>query len=101
MAVLFHSLDGMDWIGHTKWLSSNHECDWYGITCDDDFRIVKIELAHNRLSGTIPAEIAEFMDLQMLNLSRNPYVMGTIPWEVFELEYLDVDVSGTSVDLVV
>jgi hypothetical protein len=61
LAVLFHSLGGMDWIDPIEWLSSNHECNWYGVTCFDDLRIVKIELA------------------QMLNLSRNPDVMGTIP----------------------
>jgi hypothetical protein len=81
LAVLFHSLGGMDWIDRTMWLSSNPECDWYGVTCYDDSREVKIELPDNGLvAGTIPAELSELKDLQMQNLSGKRYVMGNITW---------------------
>lgn len=44
---------------HTVWLSSKPECEWYGVTCDDDNRILGLVLKDNGLIGEIPPEIGK------------------------------------------
>jgi hypothetical protein len=101
LSVVFNSLGGLHWENNTRWLSSNHECEWYGIVCDEDHDILlEINLSANNLYGTIPPEVAWLSNLQALDLSMNLGIVDAIPQEFSALlEDLDYNVTGTSVEL--
>ena len=62
LAVLYHAMNGKEWVQCNNvhavsdlcwifggkaiyhWLSSKNECEWYGITCDDEGLVLKIRL---------------------------------------------------------
>mmetsp|Transcript_23675 Transcript_23675/g.58040 ORF Transcript_23675/g.58040 Transcript_23675/m.58040 type:complete len:989 (-) Transcript_23675:62-3028(-) len=97
LAVLFYSTSGRDpkstdpimtsWKQHELWLTGGSYCEWHGIKCvgEDDYfvteangTIFSINLAENKLKGTIPSELAALSDLHSLNLKSNS-LKGTIP----------------------
>eukprot|EP00580_Thalassiosira_gravida_P019295 CAMPEP_0201663200 /NCGR_PEP_ID=MMETSP0494-20130426/5063_1 /ASSEMBLY_ACC=CAM_ASM_000839 /TAXON_ID=420259 /ORGANISM="Thalassiosira gravida, Strain GMp14c1" /LENGTH=690 /DNA_ID=CAMNT_0048141739 /DNA_START=37 /DNA_END=2109 /DNA_ORIENTATION=+ len=65
---------------HKVWLSSTHECEWYGVICSKDFVVRGVELMGNGLIGEIPPEISQLRFLQYLALNGN-CLYGTIPAE--------------------
>ena len=56
LIAFYRSANGDNWIINSNWLSDAPLNTWYGVTTDDGGRVTKLELAHNRLSGTIPSE---------------------------------------------
>lgn len=65
-----NSLPG--WRIFLNWLVSPNVCSWYGVECDSNGRVEKIDLYQNMLSGSIPPEV-EYLSgsLTELNLSGN------------------------------
>jgi hypothetical protein len=67
----------VDWKVSTNWQTKQHECTWYGITCSDDNTVSEISLPNNRLSGSLPHDLAlvgvggkiVYMDLSGNNIS--------------------------------
>lgn len=55
MAEFFYEQEGLTWADSTNWLSSRSVCSWYGITCNADRVISKIELGDNNLTGQVRA----------------------------------------------
>ncbi|KAL7519562.1 hypothetical protein ACHAWX_004320 [Stephanocyclus meneghinianus] len=47
-----------DWKVSTRWKTKQHECTWFGIKCSDNNTVSEISLPSNRMSGTLPREIA-------------------------------------------
>eukprot|EP00978_Attheya_sp_CCMP212_P029307 scaffold103639_cov67-Attheya_sp.AAC.6 len=71
-----------------QWLKGTNECEWYGISCQAEGRVVGIKLAGNNLKGTIPEEIGFFDNSVIeIELSVNQ-LTGTIPSEVGLLSLL-------------
>ena len=58
--ITFHlsTTPDFEWKVSTGWESEQHECSWYGISCSDNNTVSEISLPNNRLSGTLPHEIA-------------------------------------------
>jgi Leucine-rich repeat (LRR) protein len=56
-----------------NWFSSDNECEWTGITCNDDTEknIIAIRLSDMKLSGTVPSSIFSFYGLETIDLSNN------------------------------
>ncbi|KAL0226830.1 hypothetical protein P9112_014154 [Eukaryota sp. TZLM1-RC] len=54
-----------------------HHCDWYGVTCNQNKRVTKIDLQLNNLKGRLPRSTYCFPHLQTLYLQNN-YISGTI-----------------------
>jgi len=83
------------WKVSTGWKSNAPECSWFGIYCADDSIVTEINLSSNRMSGTIPPEIALSglgNEISKLNLSGNN-IQGNIPKEIGlfkSLEELDL-----------
>jgi len=103
MCVLHFATNGDFWNKKSNWLNAERsECDWYGITCDNENnRIKRIDLSENNITGTLPNEIASLSNLVTLNMSYDD-ISGTIPEEFFdllgELKKLDMQenqISGT------
>jgi len=61
------------WFSNTGWVQhAGDVCNWYGITCDSNNRVSKIQLDTNGLTGSFPAEVAYLMDsLYYIDLYNN------------------------------
>jgi hypothetical protein len=63
------------------------ECDWKGITCEND-TVTSLEFGNLQLGGTIPPEIGILQNVTFLDLSQNQ-LSGPIPEELYEMTRLD------------
>lgn len=76
-----------------RYLSDSHECEWMGISCDDNNMITEIRFSQNNLKGSLPKEISELSHLQALALEKG-FVSGVIPTTISDLwvlEEIDLD----------
>jgi len=66
MVAIFDSLGGINWI--EKWpITDCNPCGWFGVTCNEQGRVIEINLPNNRLAGNIPTQIGQLTALQKLN----------------------------------
>ena len=116
---IYTAANGLNW-GTTKWLTSAPVCEWEGVTCNQQGRIVKLTLqlsgmkgtlpdtigqldmltdlviSYTGLSGTIPRTLANLTNLQYLNLDYNRFE-GVIPSEIFSFPSLKlISISGNN-----
>lgn len=72
---------------------STHECDWLGIQCDAQKRVVAIELYGGEnpifLTGTLSSSIGQLSSMQFLHLVNHPGLKGTPPIELGSLTMLE------------
>ena len=90
---LYHATNGDNWRFNSGWSSgalgsSCIPCDWYGIVCNDDNRVIAINLDTNFMEGIIPSTISEINDLVLLDLNGNE-LKGIIPEEIGQLNELE------------
>eukprot|EP00562_Extubocellulus_spinifer_P013816 CAMPEP_0178558590 /NCGR_PEP_ID=MMETSP0697-20121206/10490_1 /TAXON_ID=265572 /ORGANISM="Extubocellulus spinifer, Strain CCMP396" /LENGTH=2669 /DNA_ID=CAMNT_0020191701 /DNA_START=259 /DNA_END=8268 /DNA_ORIENTATION=- len=103
---MYDETEGLQWTDHTNWFTSSDVCDWYGITCyeqgggDEAERVGhvrKIDLAENRVRGTLPESVWDLPFLEVLNLRDNPDVDVTFK-NIGNAKYLsNLIVSNTAV----
>lgn len=89
LVALFNATGGPQWTNRIGWTTSAPE--WYGVKVEGG-HVTAIELPVNKLTGTIPAAIADLPMLSTLNLSGNN-LTGTIPTAIGnfpELRFLDL-----------
>ncbi|KAF5773678.1 putative protein kinase RLK-Pelle-LRR-VIII-1 family [Helianthus annuus] len=72
-----------------SWDHSSDSCDssWEGISCTNG-RVTRITLANMQLSGELSGHIWQFTELQILDLSYNKELIGSLPPEVQNLRKL-------------
>lgn len=70
------------WLNNAGWATGSNVCDWTGIECNGDGRIVGMLLPENDLTGTLPNELGLFDFLETIDFSSN-------------LIYMDEDNHGT------
>ena len=103
LLVLSFTCGGDNWVGLSEpWtkLVDQHECEFDGVTCDADSRLVTtLKLQSFRLTGRLPKELALLPSLQVLDLSKNK-LEGPIPAVLFEqlvnLRELDLESNELS-----
>ena len=54
LTALYQSSSGPNWTVSTSWLDEISHCNWFGVTCDDNNRVSKVELSSNNLKGSVP-----------------------------------------------
>jgi hypothetical protein len=106
MAVLYYATNSVPndeveetipWIDGTGWLSDAHVCEgWRGIECNGQMHVKAITLKENRLTGSLPQELALLsQNLESIDLSTNMIIMEGDMYDVFktldQLETLILD----------
>lgn len=86
LIALYAATDGPHWKNDSNWLTDAPLRQWYGVSAVDG-RVVELYLASNGLTGTLPAEVAEFDKLESLSLQVNG-LTGPIPAELGHLAQL-------------
>ena len=79
LVAFYSATGGANWISSTGW-NSTTATSWLGVTVSGN-RVIGLTLPNNNLTGVIPAALADFPNLQILDLSGNR-LSGTIPPEV-------------------
>lgn len=87
---LYQSTNGANWDQNEKWLSSESECTWYGVTCDEtQSNVVDLGLYYNNLDGTLPASIGNLSRVRSLQFAGNQ-LRGEVPASLGALKQLEV-----------
>jgi Leucine-rich repeat (LRR) protein len=87
LVALYDSTYGANWTDNTNWLTEPVST-WFGVTVDDT-SVIEIELVNNNLSGTIPPQIGNLINLNTLDLGNNN-LFGPIPLEISALVNLKI-----------
>ena len=83
LVALYNATDGPNWANSTNWLSDKPLGDWHGVTTLKG-GVTKLVLFGNQLTGEIPAELANLVNLTHLSLTANQ-LTGEIPAELANL----------------
>lgn len=107
----FNATNGPNWTTKTNWLTDCNVCSWHGVTCGMGKRVAEIrlpnnglsgslpsslsalslfvlELADNKLSGSVPTPVGKLTNLQLLSLSNNQ-LSGAIPAQLANMGQLE------------
>ncbi len=95
LIALYNSTNGSNWDNNTNWLSAQPVDDWYGVTVSGG-HVTSINLNGNNLNGSLTKEFTYLPYLEILNLSQNPNLSGTIPTDLFYLTHMkEIDFEGS------
>ena len=102
---LFHATNGTapglfgGWCNSDGWLSGKSYCTWYGVTCDANGRVSKLDMndgrgcllpgsTGNSLVGPLPESIGLLTAMSTLNLGGNSGLGGALPDTIGQLKVL-------------
>ena len=88
LVALYQATSGQGWRNKELWLSDDPLGNWYGVETNGDGQVVALNLRRNGLSGTLPPEIGDLAELDILDLNVNPLLSGTLPPELAKLSKL-------------
>ncbi|MFK8161990.1 MAG: T9SS type A sorting domain-containing protein [Lewinella sp.] len=86
---LYQSANGPNWINRSGWELGNlgldcDYCQWAGVVCSPEDRVIALNLEDNNLSGSLPQSFSELDQISRLNLKR-----ANIGSSISELEGLN------------
>ncbi len=64
LVAFYNATDGENWFESNNWLSDAPLGEWYGVTTNDDGRVIALVPEDNNLSGEIPAELGSLSNLR-------------------------------------
>ncbi len=88
LVALYNATGGQNWNNYDNWSSEAPLGEWYGVTTDDNGRVVRLDLRSNWLEGEIPTELGILTSLEYLDLGFNG-LKGEIPPELGGLSNLE------------
>ncbi len=89
LVALYQATNGANWTNSDNWLTDTPIGRWHGVVSFNDGNVIGLVLSENGLEGTIPPEIGNLTNLDLLDLSGNE-LSGTIPPELSNLVNLRV-----------
>lgn len=105
LALFYYNTIGDDWNNcyansplcpASNWMSADHECNWFGVSCDGNDKVTEIKFESNNIAGFLPDEISALSSLKVLSLEKGS-LGGTIPstlGQLSELMVLDLDYNA-------
>ena len=90
LVAIYNATNGPDWTNNSGWLNGP-VTDWYGVDLEDN-KVSRLLLESNNLVGTIPEEIGNLTNIELLKIGINK-ISGQIPSSIgncTKLSYLDV-----------
>lgn len=78
LIAFYHATGGDSWKLNRRWLSDEPMDQWQGVTTNQEGGVTHLLLPDNRLTGEIPPEFGNLLDLTELDLSGNQ-LGGCIP----------------------
>ncbi len=88
LVALYEATGGASWESNDGWLTDAPLGDWYGVNTDDSGSVTSLDLTFNGLSGPIPPELGDLVNLTALILSDND-LSGPIPSSLLQLRQLE------------
>ena len=88
LEALYHATGGPGWTNSGNWLTDAPLHQWHGVTTDLNGHVLDLYLGDNQLTGEIPAELGNLVNLRRLSLHGNQ-LAGEIPAELGRLDSLD------------
>jgi hypothetical protein len=97
LGVLYYATVGVKWEINTDWVTSKHECTWYGVTCNYWKTVNALDLGFIKVNGLLPRELGLLKGLKELDLHGND-LQGVIPHKIMaglgKLQYLKLHMNG-------
>ena len=91
--AFYEATGGSGWTSHGNWLTNAPVSSWFGVTVKDSL-VTALELPANGLSGMLPPEVGDFVDLKRLDVARNA-LTSALPADLGDLTDLEaLDLSG-------
>ena len=87
LALLYFVWDGRHWSENINWLSSKSECDWHGVSCNENGKIESLSLRSNNMKGSLESRLGLLRDIKTLDLYLNE-INGSIPHQLWNLSSL-------------
>jgi hypothetical protein len=87
LAFLYFAWNGGQWKGNKNWLSTNSECDWFGVDCNEQGKIESLSLPQNNMTGSLESRLGLLRDIKILSLDYNN-INGSIPLQLWNLSLL-------------
>lgn len=94
---IYNSTQGNSWTHNDAWLTDS-VYKWYGVTINDQGRVIALDLTGNNLTGNIPEKIGYLTELRSLKLASN-HLSGNIPTgigDLSKLQYLNLAYNNLS-----
>ena len=89
LLALYNDTNGSAWTNNTDWLGAEGtECSWFGVQCDGESNVTRLDLHQNNLVGSIPTAIGSLTTLEYLDFGGNQ-ISGTVPDSIAQLTNLD------------
>ena len=89
LTALYNATSGANWPDDTNWLSDRPLGEWYGVTVDENDRVIGLRLFLGVAGGSIPAELGNLANLEVLNI-HDSSLSGPIPAELGNLANLTI-----------
>ncbi len=87
LTALYSAMDGANWTRSDNWGTDLPVDQWHGVGVDEWGRITRLDLSANQLTGPLPPEIGNLVNLETLWLFGNQ-LTGPIPPELGNLTNL-------------
>ncbi len=101
LVAFYEAMGGLNWNEQANWLSGRPIGEWFGVTTNEDGRVVKLALVENGLRGELPTQTGELTELEVLELERNE-MTGSLPvsfGKLSNLTVIDLDENELSGEL--